>query len=147
MKIKILDFPSDKDYPWMGLDVSQQIIQQCWLYLIEGLVGCVAICSRFQQPKVIDTLQTIIESLKTVPGETQIRNSHSLANVLCHLGIKFGCYCLNDLVLPMFQNWLRRESGLDCAWRENKPSVRNFKQSVGQVTGLIVDYFLLSPSN
>lgn len=41
----------------------------------------------------------------------------------------------------MLQGWLRREAARGLEWRENGPSVRNFKQAAGLATQLVVDMF------
>ena len=42
----------------------------------------------------------------------------------------------------MLQNWIRREAlvGDGGGWRENRPSVRNFKQAFGLYTEVIVGF-------
>lgn len=53
------------------------------------------------------------------------------------LGPEFGIYCVNHLLLPMLQNWLRRTTKIYRGW-ENFAT--NFKQCCGLATDLIVDY-------
>lgn len=74
-------------------------------------------------------------------------------------GPQFGAVCLSHYVLPMLQQWLRREAkhGLPVdkgtrnrfhfagsGWRENRASVRNFKQAVGLVTESVVTYLSIT---
>lgn len=71
------------------------------------------------------------------------------------VGMEFGAYCMNHLLLPMIQRWLRRQSisnatngghpSGDEQWRENKFEVRNFKQCVGLTVETVVKYLNKNP--
>ncbi|XP_022237175.1 brefeldin A-inhibited guanine nucleotide-exchange protein 3-like isoform X2 [Limulus polyphemus] len=94
-------------------------ILHVWFLLLEGLAGAVATCPRRYQPHTMETLFTMLQNLHKVPGP------------------EFGIYCVNHLLLPMLQGWLRRTSRIYRGW-DNFAS--NFKQCCGLATDLIVDY-------
>uniref|UniRef100_A0A914WMU4 RNA-directed DNA polymerase n=1 Tax=Plectus sambesii TaxID=2011161 RepID=A0A914WMU4_9BILA len=116
--------------PWSGLPVTQLAIIEVWLTLIEGLTAVAVTCSRSLQPELLQALSDMIESLRSCPGPD------------------FGAYCLSHLLLPMLQNWLRREALVEggSGWRENRPSVRNFKQAFGLYTEVIVGFVRHDPA-
>ena len=51
-------------------------------------------------------------------------------------GPKFGVYCMNHLLLPMLQSWLRCGSRKYGYW---DVGATNFKQCCGHTTDLVVD--------
>ncbi|GFT42290.1 brefeldin A-inhibited guanine nucleotide-exchange protein 3 [Nephila pilipes] len=101
-----------------------------WFLLLEGLAGTLATCPKQYQSETMETLFKMFRNLKEVPGP------------------EFGIYCVNHLLLPMLQNWLRRTTKIYRGW-ENFAT--NFKQCCGLATDLIVDYIQhvsdTSPSN
>ncbi|XP_076307697.1 LOW QUALITY PROTEIN: brefeldin A-inhibited guanine nucleotide-exchange protein 3 [Tachypleus tridentatus] len=94
-------------------------ILHVWFLLLEGLAGAVATCPRRYQPHTMETLFTMLQNLHKIPGP------------------EFGIYCVNHLLLPMLQGWLRRTSRIYRGW-DNFAS--NFKQCCGLATDLIVDH-------
>lgn len=94
-------------------------VLRVWFLLLEGLAGAVATCPRKYQSHTMEMLFSMLHSLKEVPGP------------------QFGIYCINHLLLPMIQGWLRRTVRISHGW-DNFAS--NFKQCCGLSTDLIVDY-------
>ncbi|GFX32652.1 brefeldin A-inhibited guanine nucleotide-exchange protein 3 [Trichonephila clavipes] len=90
-----------------------------WFLLLEGLAGTLATCPKQYQSATMETLFNMFRNLKEIPGS------------------EFGIYCVNHLLLPMLQNWLRRTTKIYKGW-ENFAT--NFKQCCGLATDLIVDY-------
>ncbi|GFR02809.1 brefeldin A-inhibited guanine nucleotide-exchange protein 3, partial [Trichonephila clavata] len=90
-----------------------------WFLLLEGLAGTLATCPKQYQSATMETLFNMFRNLKQIPGS------------------EFGIYCVNHLLLPMLQNWLRRTTKIYKGW-ENFAT--NFKQCCGLATDLIVDY-------
>ncbi|XP_054716947.1 brefeldin A-inhibited guanine nucleotide-exchange protein 3-like [Uloborus diversus] len=90
-----------------------------WFLLLEGLAGSLATCPKQYQSHTMESLFNMFRNLKEVPGP------------------EFGIYCVNHLLLPMLQNWLRRTTKIYRGW-ENFAT--NFKQCCGLATDLIVDY-------
>ncbi|CAK9833529.1 Brefeldin A-inhibited guanine nucleotide-exchange protein 3 [Anthophora retusa] len=94
-------------------------ILRVWYILIEGLASATMICPKRYQPHTLETLLHLLRDTLNVPGPT------------------FGLYCVNHLLLPMVQNWLRRTSKIFRGWDNFAP---NFKQCCGLTTDLVVDY-------
>ncbi|KAG8200080.1 hypothetical protein JTE90_001936 [Oedothorax gibbosus] len=90
-----------------------------WFLLLEGLAGTLSTCPKQYQSATMETLFRMLTNIKETPGP------------------EFGIYCVNHLLLPMLQNWLRRTTKIYKAW-ENFAT--NFKQCCGLATDLIVDY-------
>jgi brefeldin A-inhibited guanine nucleotide-exchange protein 3 len=87
--------------------------------LIEGLASATMVCPKKYQPHSLETL------------------FHLLRNTLSTPGPIFGLYCVNHLLLPMVQNWLRKISKIYRGWDH---FALNFKQCCGHTTDLIVDF-------
>ncbi|KMQ96975.1 brefeldin a-inhibited guanine nucleotide-exchange protein 3, partial [Lasius niger] len=94
-------------------------ILRVWYILIEGLASATMICPRRYQPHTLETLFHLLRDILNVPGPA------------------FGLYCVNHLLLPMVQNWLRKTSKIFRGWDNFAP---NFKQCCGLTTDLVVDY-------
>ncbi|CAL4062919.1 unnamed protein product, partial [Meganyctiphanes norvegica] len=75
-------------------------------------------CPRRYQPHVLDTLFTLLRSLPDQPGP------------------QFGMYCVNHLLLPLMQGWLRR------SYMHESSQVWDFAASFKQYTGLTSDLVL-----
>ncbi|KAF2345286.1 hypothetical protein FHG87_023958, partial [Trinorchestia longiramus] len=120
-----------------------------WYSLLSGLAGTVMICQPRCQPHVLDTLFSLMRTLPQQPG------------------LVFGMYCVNHVLLPLLQDWLRRPSGAptaptacpsspkpcpDTPYHPVPPSwefAPTFKQYVGLTTDLVVEYlniYLTSPT-
>ncbi|XP_076031300.1 brefeldin A-inhibited guanine nucleotide-exchange protein 3 isoform X2 [Oratosquilla oratoria] len=89
-----------------------------WYVLLEGLAGATMTCPRRYQPQVLDALFTLLCSLPDSPGP------------------EFGMYCVNHLLLPLMQGWLRRTSSTEISWDFSS----SFKQHAGFTTDLVVGY-------
>ncbi|KAK0081887.1 hypothetical protein PV325_011414 [Microctonus aethiopoides] len=94
-------------------------ILRVWYLLIEGLASATMICPKRYQPHTLETLFHLLRDILNVPGPA------------------FGLYCVNHLLLPMVQNWLRMTSKIFRGWDNFAP---NFKQCCGLTTDLVVDY-------
>ncbi|XP_076240885.1 brefeldin A-inhibited guanine nucleotide-exchange protein 3 isoform X2 [Calliopsis andreniformis] len=94
-------------------------ILRVWYILIEGLASATMICPKRYQPHTLETLFHLLRDTLNVPGPA------------------FGLYCVNHLLLPMVQNWLRKTSKIFRGWDNFAP---NFKQCCGLTTDLVVDY-------
>lgn len=94
-------------------------ILRVWYILIEGLASATMICPKRYQPHTLETLFHLLRDTLNVPGPA------------------FGLYCINHLLLPMVQNWLRKTSKIFRGWDNFAP---NFKQCCGLTTDLVVDY-------
>ncbi|KAF4525743.1 hypothetical protein B566_EDAN002003 [Ephemera danica] len=90
-----------------------------WYLLIEGLAGCCTSCPKRYQPHTLDTLFTMMRSLLQSPGP------------------EFALFCVNHVLLPTVQSWLRKTSRIFRGWDNFAP---NFKQCCGLATDLVVEY-------
>lgn len=99
---------------------KQSGVLKIWYILLEGLASNTIICAKKNQPYALETLFKLLKELIICPG------------------INFGLYCINHLLLPMVQNWLRQNSKVQKAWETVGP---NFKHCCGMATELIVEYF------
>ncbi|XP_034834519.1 brefeldin A-inhibited guanine nucleotide-exchange protein 3 [Maniola hyperantus] len=94
-------------------------IFKVWYVLIEGLISATVVCSKKNQPAAMETLFKLLKNIADVPG------TH------------FGFHCINHLLLPTVQNWLRQISNVNTHWDSVMP---NFKQCCGMTTDTIVVY-------
>lgn len=102
----------------LRLDKPSNILK-VWYVLIEGLISATVVCSKKNQPAAMETLFKLLRNTVDVPG------TH------------FGLHCINHLLLPMVQNWLRQISNVNSHWDSVMP---NFKQCCGMTTDIIVVY-------
>lgn len=102
----------------LKLDKPSNILK-VWYVLIEGLISATVVCSKKNQPAAMETLFKLLRNIMDVPG--------------CH----FGLHCINHLLLPTVQNWLRQIANINTHWDSVMP---NFKQCCGLTTDTIVIY-------
>lgn len=102
----------------LKLDKPSNILK-VWYVLIEGLISATVVCSKKNQPAAMETLFKLLRNTVDVPG------TH------------FGLHCINHLLLPTVQNWLRQISNVNTHWDSIMP---NFKQCCGLTTDTIVIY-------
>ncbi|XP_042241028.1 brefeldin A-inhibited guanine nucleotide-exchange protein 3-like isoform X2 [Homarus americanus] len=112
-----LDYASG--FSLASMDRSSGILQ-VWYLLLEGLVGATMTCPRRYQPQVLDTLFSLLRSLPDCPGPT------------------FGMYCVNHLLLPLMQSWLRRSNTVSSTTTWDFTA--SFKQYTGLTSDLVVEY-------
>ncbi|XP_021942345.1 brefeldin A-inhibited guanine nucleotide-exchange protein 3 isoform X2 [Zootermopsis nevadensis] len=87
--------------------------------LLEGLASATVTCPRKFQPHTLDALFQLLRDLIHVPGP------------------QFALHCVNHLLLPMVQNWLRKTGRIVRGWDNFAP---NFKQCCGLTTDLVVNF-------
>lgn len=97
---------------------KQSNVLKIYYILLEGLASAAMISVPKNQPFVVETLFKLLRDLIINPG------------------IKFGFYCINHILLPMVQNWLRQNV------KVQKPGEvwQNFKHCCGLASELVVDY-------
>lgn len=98
---------------------KQSGVLRIWYILIEGLCSATVISAQKNQPYIVETLFSLLKDLIANPG------------------VNFGLYCINHLLLPMVQNWLRQNTKI----QKSVESWLNFKHCVGLTSEIIVDYF------
>jgi len=60
---------------------------------------------------------------------------------MCYVvGAAFALYCVNHLLLPKLQQWLRHGNQINNYWHSG--SLANFKQYCGLCTDLVVEFIL-----
>ncbi|XP_063243212.1 brefeldin A-inhibited guanine nucleotide-exchange protein 3 [Bacillus rossius redtenbacheri] len=94
-------------------------VLRVWFLLLEGLASATMTSPRRYQPHTLNTLFQLLRELLQVPGP------------------EFGLHCVNHLLLPMVQNWLRKTGRIYRGWDNFAP---NFKQCCGLATDLVVEY-------
>ncbi|XP_012550641.1 brefeldin A-inhibited guanine nucleotide-exchange protein 3 isoform X1 [Bombyx mori] len=94
-------------------------ILKVWYVLIEGIITATVVCSKKNQPATMETLFKLLRNAIDVPG------TH------------FGLHCINHVLLPTIQNWLRQIANVNNHWDSVMP---NFKQCCGLTTDTIVIY-------
>ncbi|XP_041353818.1 brefeldin A-inhibited guanine nucleotide-exchange protein 3-like isoform X2 [Gigantopelta aegis] len=94
-------------------------ILHVWFLLLDGLATSISSCPKSFQPKTIEMLYELLRSAADVPGP------------------RFAVYCVNHLLLPMLQSWLRRGARICGYW---EAGAVNFKQCCGHMSDLVVDY-------
>lgn len=94
-------------------------VLKVWYILIEGLASATMICPKKYQPYTLETLFHLLRNTFDTPGPL------------------FALHCVNHLLLPMVQNWLRKTSKISRGWETFAP---NFKQCCGMTTDLVVDF-------
>lgn len=97
---------------------KQSGVLRVWYILLEGLCSATVISAQKNQPYIVETLFSLLKALVANPG------------------INFGLYCINHLLLPMAQSWLRQNAKV----QKSAENWLNFKHSVGLTSEIIVDY-------
>ncbi|KAK7480747.1 hypothetical protein BaRGS_00028008 [Batillaria attramentaria] len=90
-----------------------------WYLLLDGLATAIASCPRSFQPQTLTTMFQLLRDTSDVPGP------------------RFAMYCVNHLLLPMLQSWLRRGSRIHGYW---DTGTVNFKQCCGLTADLVVEF-------
>ncbi|KAL0275112.1 UNVERIFIED_CONTAM: hypothetical protein PYX00_003074 [Menopon gallinae] len=92
-------------------------VLRVWFLLLEGMHSAAIAAPASLQPCVLDMLFT------------------DLAELIAHPGPEFGLFCINRLILPMTQSWLRQMS------KVQDGDYSGLKQSIGLLSDLVVKYF------
>ncbi|KAK4874079.1 hypothetical protein RN001_013439 [Aquatica leii] len=93
-------------------------VVKIWFTLLEGLAMTAVLAAEKNQPYILETLFKLLKDLIVNPG------------------INFGLYCINHLLLPMVQNWLRQNN----KGPKQNDIGQNFKHYCGMATELVVEY-------
>lgn len=99
------------------MDKSSGVLK-VWYILLEGLSSASIIAAHKNQPIILDTLFKLLRELIENPG------------------VNFGLICINHLLLPMVQNWLRQNTKI----QKSYDIWHNFKHCCGLASELVVDY-------
>ena len=99
-------------FPWQSHSPAQRVVLEAWLTLIEGLVSACVTC---QKQVSYVSLRHHSSFVQVQPDVLHIQYDICEQFVKCP-GSQFGAVCLSHYILPMLQQWLRREAkhGLFC---------------------------------
>ncbi|KAH1025228.1 brefeldin A-inhibited guanine nucleotide-exchange protein 3 [Dendroctonus ponderosae] len=97
---------------------NQSGVLKVYYILLDGLSSAIILSSPKNQPYVIESLFKLLRDVIISPG------------------INFGFCCINHILLPMVQNWLRQNSKS----QKTQEVWQNFKHCCGLASELVVDY-------
>ena len=130
--VTLSDFPYS--YEWLSLSgysegpsmLENSGLLRIWFLLIDGIISAMSACDIDNQAVTIDTFFTILQSLK----------SEKYA--------KFGIFCINHLLLPGLQTWLRTAGSSYKGWQK---SSQGLKHTIGMTTDVILEWITASHFN
>ncbi|XP_055681936.1 brefeldin A-inhibited guanine nucleotide-exchange protein 3 isoform X2 [Lutzomyia longipalpis] len=94
-------------------------VLKVWFLLLDGLTNSLIVCPTSHQSPILQCIFKLFKLLLISPG------------------IDFGFYCINHLLIPMIQDWLRYVNKTQRSWQ---PIEKNFKHCCGMTTDLIVEF-------
>ncbi|XP_059616193.1 brefeldin A-inhibited guanine nucleotide-exchange protein 3 [Phlebotomus argentipes] len=100
------------------LDKASGVLK-VWFLLLDGLTNSLIVCPTSHQSPILQCIFKLFKLLLVSPG------------------IDFGFYCINHLLIPMIQDWLRYVNKTQRSWQ---PIEKNFKHCCGMATDLIVEF-------
>lgn len=106
------------------LDKSCGVLK-VWFLLLDGLTNSLIVCPVQHQAPILQCILKLFKSLLQAPG------------------IEFGFYCINHLLIPMIQDWLRYVNKTTNNWNLIE---KNFKHCCGMTTDLVVEFIEQSQS-
>jgi brefeldin A-inhibited guanine nucleotide-exchange protein 3 len=101
------------------LEKSSCGVLKVWFLLIDGLTNALILCPLSHQSPIIQTIFKIFRSLFENPG------------------MNFGFYCVNHLLIPLNQDWLRYINKTQKNWNSVE---KNFKHCCCMTTDLVVEF-------
>lgn len=99
------------------LDKSCGVLK-VWFLLLDGLTNAIIVCPVQHQAPILQYILKLFKNLLKTPG------------------IEFGLYCINHLLIPMIQDWLRYVNKTNANWNLIE---KNFKHCCGMTTDLVVE--------
>lgn len=100
------------------LDKASGVLK-VWFLLLDGLTNSLIVCPVAHQCMILQTIFKLFKQLKQSPG------------------LEFGFYCLNHLLIPTIQDWVRYTNKHKKPWA---PIEKNFKHCCGMTTDLVVEF-------
>ncbi|XP_055842958.1 brefeldin A-inhibited guanine nucleotide-exchange protein 3 [Episyrphus balteatus] len=100
------------------MDKSSGVLK-VWFLLLDGLTNSLIVCPNSHQAPILQTIFKLFKNLTTSPG------------------IDFGFYCINHLLIPMIQDWLRYINKTGASWLAIE---KNFKHCCCMTTDLVVEF-------
>lgn len=101
------------------LEKSNCGVLKVWFLLIDGLTNALILCPLSHQSPIIQTIFKIFRSIFENPG------------------LDFGFYCVNHLLIPLNQDWLRYINKTQKNWATVE---KNFKHCCCMTTDLVVEF-------
>lgn len=99
------------------LDRSSGVLK-VWFLMLDGLTNALIVCSSQYQAPILQCILKLFKQLLKTPG------------------LEFCLYCINHLLIPMIQDWLRYVNKTGIGWNGVE---KNFKHCCGLTTDLVVD--------
>lgn len=99
------------------LDKTSGVLK-VWFLLLDGLTNALIVSSAQHQSIILQYILKLFKNLMKTPG------------------IEYGFYCMNHLLIPMIQDWLRYVNKTTGNWNLIE---KNFKHCCGMTTDLVVD--------
>lgn len=100
------------------LDKSSGVLK-VWFLLLDGLTNSLIMCPVAHQGPILQCIFKLFKQSLNSPG------------------IDFGLYCINHLLIPMIQDWLRYVNKSQRNWTAIE---KNFKHCCGMTTDLVVEF-------
>lgn len=100
------------------MDKSSGVLK-VWFLLLDGLTNSLIVCPYSHQAPILQTIFKLFKNLISCPG------------------IDFGFYCINHLLIPMIQDWLRYINKTGSSWFLIE---KNFKHCCCMTTDLVVEF-------
>ncbi|XP_023167632.2 brefeldin A-inhibited guanine nucleotide-exchange protein 3 isoform X1 [Drosophila hydei] len=94
-------------------------VLKVWFLLLDGLTNSLIVCPYSHQAPILQTIFKLFKNLMSTPG------------------IDFGFYCINHLLIPMIQDWLRYINKTATSWQLIE---KNFKHCCCMTTDLVVEF-------
>lgn len=94
-------------------------VLKVWFLLLDGLTNALILCPQSHQSPIIQTIFKIFRSVFENPGSN------------------FGFYCVNHLLIPLNQDWLRYINKTQKNWATLE---KNFKHCCCMTTDLVVEF-------
>ncbi|KAH8411849.1 hypothetical protein KR215_012121 [Drosophila sulfurigaster] len=94
-------------------------VLKVWFLLLDGLTNSLIVCPYSHQAPILQTIFKLFKNLLSTPG------------------IDFGFYCINHLLIPMIQDWLRYINKTAASWQLIE---KNFKHCCCMTTDLVVEF-------
>uniref|UniRef100_A0A1S4G9F5 SEC7 domain-containing protein n=1 Tax=Anopheles gambiae TaxID=7165 RepID=A0A1S4G9F5_ANOGA len=98
-------------------------VLKVWFLLLDGLTNSLIVCPIAHQSPILQSIFKLFKTLMISPG------------------VEFGFYCINHLLIPMIQDWLRYVNKAQKSWVLIE---KNFKHCCCMTTDLVVDFLAKS---
>lgn len=110
---------------WESIDELDKTctVLKVWFLLLNHLTTSLIVDPVQHQEQILQCILKMFKGLAVAPG------------------LNFGFYCVNQLLIPMIQNWLRYVNKAQSSWL---PIEKNFKHCCGITTDLVVEFIIKS---